>query len=89
MLLDALGDLGRRASSFSNARFGLPTAARMRSMSSRMGCAVWCANMSASMTSASVASAAPPSTITIASLRARDDQVDVGLRLLLERRDTR
>ncbi len=53
---------------FSKVRLGLPTAARMRSMSSRMGCAVLCANMRASMMSPSAASAAPPSTITIASL---------------------
>ena len=36
-------------------------------MSSRIGCAERCANISASMTSASLASAAPPSTITMAS----------------------
>ncbi len=52
----------------SNERFGLPTAARIFSMASRIGCAAWCANKSASMTVASLASAAPPSTITIASL---------------------
>ena len=70
----------------SKVRLGLPTAARMRSMSSRMGCAVLCANISASMMSASAASAAPPSTITMASFEAGDDHVDVGLGLLLERR---
>jgi hypothetical protein len=46
-----------------------------------------CANISASMTSLSVASAAPPSTITIASFEHGHDEIDVALRLLLERRE--
>ena len=51
----------------SNGRFSLPTAARIRSISSMMGSAAWRANISASTTSASDASAAPPSTMTTAS----------------------
>ena len=50
-----------------NSRFGLPTAARSFSWRSISGWADWWANMRASTITSSPSSAAPPSTITIAS----------------------